>query len=132
MLPRPAIAAWSNQQGLQGTLVPAENQLELLDPESLRQRFGSKSLQHCFPVRHEKDPAELARVAEPQLPPGSESKNGVIVGCAAGPGRSQEEVAAHHQVNDEGIAVERHQNELAPAIDVTNNLPPDSPTQACG
>ncbi len=95
------------EQRLKGAFVPIENQLELPCLELGRQRFRAKPLEYGFRVRHEVDPTELPGVAEPQLPTRGEPKDCVIVGCPANSGRSDEEVAAHHEVDQERIAVQR-------------------------
>ena len=111
------------QQRLQGPFVPTENQFELLDLETLGQRFRTKSVEHGFGVRHEKYPTELPGVAEAELRPGGESKDCVIVRCPAGSRRSDEKIAAHHKVDKERIPVQRYEDELAPTIDPPNGLP---------
>ena len=95
------------EQRLQSSFVPIENQLELLHLEPSRQRFRTKSLEHGFGVRHEEDSTELPGVAEPQLPPRGEPEDCVIVGRPASSGRSDEEVAAHHKVDQKRIGVQR-------------------------
>ena len=107
------------QQWLDLAFVVDQALVKVVDSEGFVKGFGAEFVQDFFRVAHQPHPPEFARVDEDQALPAGEVEDGAVMGLQGKAGalrikaRFHTQVAAHAQVNDEGVAVEMDEDVFA-------------------